>query len=90
MEIVFACIAATQSTFTGTLSGDSNVPGYSVLNLDLDTVEGPAVIAPSVVGYVNSLEGMPQHFSCLGFSETAHLTERKLSAYFDRSFSFAV
>ena len=40
------------------MSGDSNPPGYSVVNLDIDTIEGPVVVNPSVIGFVNSLEGM--------------------------------
>ena len=39
------------------LSGDENPPGYSVIDLDLDTIEGPVSVKPSVIGYVNSLEG---------------------------------
>ena len=46
------------SSMTGTMSGDANPPGYSVVNLDIDTIEGPVTVRPSVMGYVNALEGM--------------------------------
>ena len=54
----FLFIEHRLATLSGLMSGDSNPPGYSVVNLDIDTIEGPVVVNPSVIGFVNSLEGM--------------------------------
>lgn len=40
------------------ISGDRNPPGYSALNVEVDTIAGPVTIDKSVIGYVTQLEGM--------------------------------
>ena len=53
-----------QGSISRQLSGDANPPGYSVVNVDVDTVDGPVAIPKSVMGYINSLEGI---ISCRTF-----------------------
>jgi hypothetical protein len=44
------------SSITGSMSGDGVPAGYSVINVDLDTVEGPTAVQPSVIGYVRNVD----------------------------------
>ena len=55
----FSCLAFTSvEGFAPGISGDLNPVGFSVVNLDVDTIEGPIGVKPSVIGYVNSFESM--------------------------------
>lgn len=45
-------------SLTGQMAGDPNPPGYSVVNLDLDTIERPPSVDKSVMAYVNAADGM--------------------------------
>ena len=56
--LVFSFIHVHSGTSPSLLSGDANPPGYSVLDVDVDTIEGPVSVKPSIIGYVNSLEGV--------------------------------
>ncbi len=51
-------IHRAHGSITGLMAGDSNPPGYSVVNLDLDTVERPPSVDKSIMGYVNAADGM--------------------------------
>lgn len=56
--LVFSSIHVQSGSSPSLLSGDANPPGYSVLDVDVDTIEGPVSVKPSIIGYVNSLEGV--------------------------------
>ena len=52
-----APVAGAQSnSITGAMSGDGVPNGYSVVNVDVDTIEGPTVVDPSVIGYVRNID----------------------------------
>ena len=56
--ILFVSSGGSYAGFAKSMSGDANPPGYSVIHLDIDTVDGPVAVKKSVLGYVHSLEGM--------------------------------
>jgi hypothetical protein len=49
-------LGPASSSLTGSLSGDGVPAGYSVVNVDVDTVEGPTAVQPSVIGYVRNID----------------------------------
>ena len=43
-------------SITGSMSGDGVPAPYSVVNVDVDTIEGPAVVSPSIISYVRNVD----------------------------------
>lgn len=51
-------IKDSKSSISGRMAGDANPPAYSVINLDLDTIERPPSVDKSIMSYVNAVDGM--------------------------------
>lgn len=63
--LLVACtlkVSSVGASITGLMAGDANPPGYSVVNIDLDTIERPPSVAKSVIGHVNAVDGMQSQF----------------------------
>ena len=55
---LLALLYPCRCSITGLMTGDRNPPAYSVVNIDLDTLEKPPSVAKSVLGYVDAADGM--------------------------------
>jgi hypothetical protein len=43
------------ASITGSMSGDAVPSAYSVINVDIDTIDGPVVVPPSIMGYIHNI-----------------------------------
>lgn len=56
--LLVSTLQADRCASSSILSGDKNPPGYTVMDVDVDTIDGQVAVRPSIIGYVNSLEGI--------------------------------
>jgi hypothetical protein len=79
---------ASSSSIAGSMSGDGVPAGYSVINIDLDTVDGPTILSPSVVGYVRNIDmemTSAENTLLRTVIQLAKKTQRSVESAIDRS-----